>query len=126
MTYTQFSAGNVALLILGGIICCVSVFFSVMTGGFGADPVNDFSSLAFATYLFLSLLLVPIYLLMFRWCRVGAVAMWCLFSGCAIILFAGFFFERIAFLIPLFIEALIFEGINSRSCTEPNLENGQS
>jgi hypothetical protein len=94
-----------------------------MSAGFVADPVHDFRSFAFAAYLLLSLLLIPIYLIMFRWCSIGSLAMWCLFGSCLVALVAGLFFQGLGFLIPLFIEALIFGAINSRSHVELNLEN---
>jgi hypothetical protein len=122
ITHTRYSAGNVALLIAGGLICCVSVFLSVMTAGFGADPAHDFRSFAFTAYLLLSLLLAPIYLMMFRWCSVGAIAMWWLFGVCLITLLAGLFFQQLGFMVPLLIEAIIFDAINSRSCTESSSE----
>jgi predicted membrane channel-forming protein YqfA (hemolysin III family) len=124
MTHTRYSPGNVALLVIGALIGCISVFMSIMTAGFGADPVHDFSSFAFVAFLVLSFLLVPVYLIMFRWCSVGAIAMWCLLVGCLVVLVAGFGFKRIGLLVLLFIEALIFEAINSRSRAEssPNDE----
>jgi len=116
MTHTRYSPGNVALLAVGAVITSISTFFSVMAAGFGGDPADNFRGFAFLALLNISLMLVPVYLVMLRWCGIGVIAMWCLLVACCMAaILAGVFEGLIVYLILLFIQALVFGAINSKS-----------
>ena len=123
MKRTRYSPSNIALLASGVLMSVFNVFIIVMTAGFGADTIHDFKSFAVTAILCISLLLAPISLVMFRWCGLGAISMWCLLGGCCLItLIAGLLNHLLGFLILLLAQALIFELINSKS----NVENTSS
>lgn len=106
------------LLIAGTIVCLFTTFLLIMTGGFGADPVHDFQSLAVKSLLVVGLLSCPFYLLMFRWSKVGATGMWCVAISCAVIaLIGGLVMQLLGLVALLMVEASICEAINSGSKT---------
>jgi hypothetical protein len=74
---TRYVGSNIALLLVGAIVCLGTGFMAVMTAGFGADPVHDFKSAAILCDIFAALLSIPFYLVTFRWCGVGSVGAWC-------------------------------------------------
>ncbi|MGF7180203.1 uncharacterized membrane protein YhaH (DUF805 family) [Tunturiibacter psychrotolerans] len=118
MTTTRYSLGNVVLLIVGTLVCLFITFLLIMTGGFGADPVHDFQSLAVTSLLVVGLLSCPTYLLMFRWRKVGATGMWCVAISCAVIaLIGGLVMQLLGLVALLMVEASICEAINSGSKT---------
>ena len=125
MTTTRYSLGNVVLLVAGTVICLFTTFLLIMTGGFGADPVHDFESLAVRSLLVVGLLSCPFYLLMFRWSRVGATGTWSVAISCAVIaLIGGVIMQLLGLVTLLMVEASICEAINSGSKTNESLDNG--
>jgi hypothetical protein len=73
LIHTRYVGSNIALLLVGAVVCLFTGFMAVMTAGFGADPVHDFRSGAILCDILATLLSVPFYLAMFRWCGVGNV-----------------------------------------------------
>jgi hypothetical protein len=79
-----------------------------MTAGFATDPVHDFRSGAQVCFLYVAILALPIYLLMFRWCSVGAIAMWSVAIVCFLVaLFSGLLLRLGGGVILLLLDALI-------------------
>jgi len=116
LTHTRYIGSNIALLAVGVLVCLLTTFFAVMTGGFGADPVHDFRSGAIMCDLLAADLSFPIYLTMFRWCGLGSVAMWCIATlSFVICLVTGMFGPTIAFAILLLLQAYICQRINAAS-----------
>jgi hypothetical protein len=87
-----------------------------MTGAFGAGPVYDFRTGITVFSLAVAELSFPIYLVMFRWCGVGSIAMWCTTLGSLLAsVLAGISGLSVAITMLLFIQAIICQSINSAS-----------
>jgi hypothetical protein len=65
LIHTRYVGSNIALLLVGAVVCLFTGFMAVMTAGFGADPVHDFRSGAILCDILATLLSVPFYLAMF-------------------------------------------------------------
>jgi hypothetical protein len=116
MRRTRYSALNIFLLFAGGLGCLIIAFISVMTAGFGADPVHDLPSRALAFLLYFWLLSIPAYLIMFFWSKVGSVAMWTIAGlSVGILLLIPRDWHYLGLTVPLGIEAFIFHVIDSGS-----------
>jgi hypothetical protein len=113
---TRYVGSNIALLIIGAVVCLATGFMAVMTAGFGADPVHDFKSGAILCDILAALLSVPFYLVMFRWCGVGSVGVWCtaMFS-LLVCLVTGMAGPTVLFTLLLVLQGFICTGVNSAS-----------
>src|SRR5271155_357598 len=113
---TRYVGSNIALLIIGAVVCLATGFMAVMTAGFGADPVHDFKSGAILCEILAALLSGPFYLVMFRWCGVGSVGVWCtaMFS-LSVCLVTGMAAPTVLFTLLLVLQGFICTGINSAS-----------
>jgi hypothetical protein len=113
---TRYVGSNIALLLVGAVVCLATGFMAVMTAGFGADPVHDFKSAAIRCGILAALLSVPFYLATFRWCGVGSVGVWCTalvsLVSCLVTGMAG---PTVLFTLLLALQGLICTGINSAS-----------
>jgi hypothetical protein len=108
MTITRYSMKNIILLVAAGLVSLFNTFLVSMTAGFATDPVHDFRSGAQVCFLYLAILALPIYLLMFRWCSVGAIAMWSVTIVCFLVsLFSGLLLRLGGGVILLLLDALI-------------------
>jgi hypothetical protein len=116
MRRTRYSPFNIFLLAAGALGCLVITFMSVMTAGFGADPVHDFASGAIAFLLYFWLLSIPAYLIMIFWSKVGSIAMWTIAGlSFGILLLIPRDWHYLGLTVPLGIEAFIFQVIDSAS-----------
>ena len=113
---TLYVGSNIALLLVGAVVCLATGFMAVMTAGFGADPVHDFTSGAIYCDILAALLSVPFYLAMFRWCGVGSAGVWCtaMFS-LLVCLVTGMAGPTVLFTLLLVLQGLICTGIKSAS-----------
>lgn len=72
------------MLAAGVIICLINTFFTVMGSAFGVDIFPGFRGFCTAAFIYIALLMLPAFLVMFRWSRIGTVATWsvtiCCFS----------------------------------------------
>ena len=109
---TRYVGSNIALLLVGAVVCLGTGFMAVMTAGFGADPVHDFNAPRSSA----ALLLIPFYLITFRWCGVGSVGVWCTalvsLVSCLVV---GMAAPTVLFTLLLALQGLICTGINSAS-----------
>jgi hypothetical protein len=113
---TRYIGANIVLLIAGAIICLIIGFMAVMTAGFGADPAHDFRSTAIVFDLLTSLLSIPFYLAMFRWCGVGMVGVWgSAIASLASCLVTGMAGPTVLFTLLLGIQGAVCYAIYSRS-----------
>ena len=116
MVYTRYSGANIFLLGIGTILCALSAFFFVMTGAFGTDPVHNFISFMLQFQLILTVLSLPTFLLMFRWCQIGSIAIrWLTITSCVIGLLCAFAGPTLGILVLLVAKALTCSGIDSIS-----------
>jgi hypothetical protein len=113
---TRYVGSNIALLLVGAVVCLATGFMAVMTAGFGAGPVHDFKSAAILCDILAALFSVPFYLATFRWCGVGSVGVWCAalvsLVSCLVTGMAG---PTVLFTLLLALQGLICTGINSAS-----------
>jgi hypothetical protein len=121
MTRTKLSLPNVALLLLGIIISGADAFLSVMTAGFGADPIHDTESLAMVVVLLASLALLPSFLIAFWWSGMGMVASWSIVGLCSLCMLIGAR-HGILFLILALIQSIIATTVDSRGKQPPESE----
>jgi hypothetical protein len=113
---TRYNGTNIALLFASGVLCAFILFMTVMTAGFGADPVHDFKTGVIACTLYVSLLSVPSYLLMFGWSGIGSIAMWSVTALSFVLsLLAGFSSPCLAFVVFLAIQSALLQAIHARS-----------
>jgi hypothetical protein len=116
MTHTRYSPANIILLVAGGLIAIFNLFLTVMTAGFGADPVHDFKTFAASCVLVIALAAAPFYLIAFRWSGISTVGTWSVTLCCALItLVSGELTHFSGLLILLTIQSLIMGAINSSS-----------
>lgn len=116
MVHTNYSGTSIFLLGVGTLLCVLSAFVFVMTRAFGTNPVHDYSSFMIQFQLILALLSVPTFLLMFRWCQVGSVAIWWLTLSSGVLgLLSAFAGPTLFVLVLLLLKALICSGIYSIS-----------
>ena len=111
MIHTRYTPTNIVLLVLGVGLEGWILFMTIMTAGFGTDPIHDLRSGAIVVCLLLSLSSAGAFLAMFRWCNVGSTAMWAIAAACFI---AGLF-GSVMFAVFLFPQALICQGISEIS-----------
>jgi hypothetical protein len=113
METTRYTATNVSLMVAAGLLIA---FLSVMTAGFGADPAHDFVSTCIVVLLVVSLLSVPAYLAMFRWCLVASISMWCITGLCLLLaLLSGLAGPSLALFFLMALDASLFQAIVSNS-----------
>jgi len=87
-----------------------------MTAGFAADTAESFRGLSVTFVLCLSLLCAPAYLAMFRWCKIGKVAIWCITAlSFSALLVSGLLLKYGGLAVLLLVESLIFSAIASGS-----------
>jgi hypothetical protein len=122
MTRTKLSVPNVALLLLGVTVSLLDAFLSVMTAGFGADPVHDVKSAAMTVVILASLALLPSSLIAFWWSRIGVVVSWSIFRLCSLCVLIGGAWGGMVFLVLSFVQALITTSIDSRGEEHPNAD----
>jgi hypothetical protein len=113
---TRYVGSNIALLVVGAIVCLFIVFMAVMTAAFAADPVHDFKSGAIFCDILAALASVPFFLVMFKWCGVGHIGVWCtaVFS-LLVCLVTGMAGPTLLFTLLLVFQGLLCTGINSAS-----------
>ncbi len=109
MTHTRYSAGNVLMLVAGVVICLINTFFTVMGSAFGVDIFPGFRGFCTAAFIYIALLMLPAFLIMFRWSRIGTVAMWSVTICCLLLAFGG--------RQPAFVPTLIFLLLVSIMCS---------
>jgi hypothetical protein len=116
MTITSYSKKNIILLVAAGLVSIFGTFLVALTAGFATNPVHDFRSGAQVCFLYVAILALPIYLLMFRWCSVGAIAMWSVTVVCFLLsLFSGLLLRLGGGVILLLLDALICWAIYTES-----------
>jgi hypothetical protein len=120
MTRTKLSLPNVALLLLGIVISLIDAFLSVMTAGFGADPIHDLKSFAMQVVILASLALLPSSLIVFLWSRIGVVVSWSIVGLCSLCVPLGGAWAGILFLILAFVQSIIATAVDARSNELPN------
>jgi len=97
-------------------VCVFTVFFLIMTAGFGADPVHDYRSFAIASLVCIGLLIAPAYLITLRWPKIGSLTMWGVALCCLLIsIVGGVIFHFLGLVVLLLVEALICSAVNSGS-----------
>jgi hypothetical protein len=116
MTHTRYSPANIILLVAGGLIALFNLFLTVMTAGFGADPVHDYKTFAASCVLVIALVSAPLYLIAFRWSGISSVGTWSVTLCCALITLVSGELEHFSgLLILLAIQSLILGAIHSGS-----------
>lgn len=79
MRYTRYGKSNLALFVMGMMVAFLgSAFIFAGAHKFGIVR-NGFLAL------YSPMLMLPLFLLTYRWCFVGAVAMWCLTIWCSLV-----------------------------------------
>jgi len=68
----------VAFLIGGEILSLGFGYFFALTGAFGGADSGAIKNFFFMAWTLTGIFLPILFLLMFRWCTVGSIAIWCL------------------------------------------------